>query len=438
MPGTITLPQIVLEDEQEIQARRQAPAPPRTVLVRYGYMGLIAELPYEGRDPIRPGDKLVILTERGTELAEMLAVTSPEGLCPLTLSRRQIQAYIERSGGKGYPFSTTGRVLRPAQPQDLLEQQKLDARKPEIMAFTRQRIAQLNLPMKLVEVELLLGGERIIFHYVSEQWVDFRELVRLLAAEYQTRIEMHQVSARDEARLIADYERCGLHCCCRQFLKVLRPVSMRMAKIQKATLDPGKISGRCGRLMCCLRYEDETYETLRKRLPRKQTRVMTPEGPGTVVDVQILTQLVLVKLDLLETPRAWPVEEIQPLPPEKDPLLNKTAAGPLSDEQAASSESMTAASESSPPSLASSAPQKPTPAAQASAPSPAEAAPPVPAPQASPSRGYSRSSPPAGTSSDSSGQTGTSSGSSRSSRRRRRRRRRRGKGSGGNAASSGG
>src|SRR6185369_3690212 len=157
-------------------------------------------------------------------------------------------------------------------------------------------------------------------HFASEEWVDFRELVRRLASEYQTRIEMHQVNARDEARLTADYERCGQHCCCKQFLKVLKPISMRSAKVQKATLDPLKISGRCGRLMCCLRYEDETYEELRKRLPRKKTRVKAPDGWGTVIDTQILTQLVLVRLDQSEVDVAVPLEELEfPDTPGQDP-----------------------------------------------------------------------------------------------------------------------
>src|SRR4029077_13430593 len=126
-----------------------------------------------------------------------------------------------------------------------------------------------------------------------------------------TRIEMHQVGARDEARLTADYEKCGQHCCCKQFLKVLTPISMRSAKIQKATLDPTKISGRCGRLMCCLRYEDETYESLRKKLPNRQSRAITEEGPGTVIDTQILTQLVLIRLDNAPAPVAFPLENIK-------------------------------------------------------------------------------------------------------------------------------
>src|SRR5690606_33298299 len=112
--------------------------------------------------------------------------------------------------------------------------------------------------------------------------------------------------------LTADYERCGQHCCCKQFLKVLKPVSMRAAKIQKATLDPLKISGRCGRLMCCLRYEEATYDELKKRLPHRRTRVGTPEGPGIVIDGQILTQLVLVELERDGSRIAVPVENLMP------------------------------------------------------------------------------------------------------------------------------
>ena len=150
--------------------------------------------------------------------------------------------------------------------------------------------------MKLVAVEHLLGGERIIFYFLAEHRVDFRELVHKLASQYHTRIEMRQVGARDEARLVGDYERCGQVCCCREFLKGLQPVSMRMAKTQKATLDPSKISGRCGRLMCCLRYEDQCYRDLKKCLPHKNIWVKTRDQIGRVTGTHILTQLVQVQL----------------------------------------------------------------------------------------------------------------------------------------------
>jgi hypothetical protein len=171
----------------------------------------------------------------------------------------------------------------------------------------------MGFTMKIVEVEPVLGGEHVTVHYLSEERVDFRELVPALARRFGARVEMHQIGARDEARLTADYEKCGQHCCCKNFLKVLKPVSMKSAKTQKASLDPLKISGRCGRLMCCLRYEDETYEELKKRLPKNKSRVGTTEGPGTVIDSKILVQLVLVRLDHNGEDIAVPVEELLPV-----------------------------------------------------------------------------------------------------------------------------
>ncbi|MHC4123731.1 MAG: regulatory iron-sulfur-containing complex subunit RicT [Planctomycetota bacterium] len=132
--------------------------------------------------------------------------------------------------------------------------------------------------------------------------------------EYQTRIEMRQIGSRDEAKLLGDYETCGQQCCCQRFLKTLKPVNMRMAKMQKATLDPSKISGYCGRLKCCLRYEDQTYTELKKRLPKKNSRVKTSQGPGRIVDTQILTQLVMVEYDT-GGKTALPVEEIEQISP---------------------------------------------------------------------------------------------------------------------------
>jgi cell fate regulator YaaT (PSP1 superfamily) len=273
-------------------------------------MFYVGQFTYDGDQVLTRGAKLVVRTPRGVELAEMLTTPCFESGCPHTISRKQMHAYIERSGGKQYPFAEEGKVLRIASPEDLMEQQHLDAQGPEHLATARAAVKKLDLPMKLIDVELLLGGDRIVFYFMSENRVDFRELVRGLASEFHTRIEMRQIGARDEARIVADYEKCGQHCCCRQFLKVLRPVSMRSAKIQKATLDPSKISGRCGRLMCCLRYEDQTYDELRKQLPNRNTRVTTADGPGRVVNTQIITQLVMVELESTRQRAAYPLEDL--------------------------------------------------------------------------------------------------------------------------------
>ena len=167
---------------------------------------------------------------------------------------------------------------------------------PKEFEFCKKKIQERNLPMKLASVEHLLGGSKIIFYFLAEGRVDFRELVKDLAQEYHTRIEMRQIGVRDEARLLADYEHCGRELCCKTFIKNLEPVTMKMAKNQKATLDPTKISGRCGRLMCCLRFEDSVYEDMKSGLPGMGVLVATPEGEGEVVAQDAEKKLVTVAL----------------------------------------------------------------------------------------------------------------------------------------------
>ncbi len=306
----LPLPQFEADLEQDRKAYEQL-KPPTSIVVRFGAMKMVGEFPYNGDAKPGCGTQLVVRTHRGMELGQMLTSTCPNAGCSKSVTRKEMLEYIENSGGRDYPFSTQGRILRVATVEDLNQQARIDARKHELLMGGRRRAAELKLKMKIVDAEEILGGDRITFYFASEDRVDFRELVSLLAADHRVRIDMRQVGARDEARLTADYERCGQHCCCKQFLKVLKPVSMRSAKTQKASLDPLKISGRCGRLMCCLRYEDQTYEDLRKRLPRKKSRVKTPDGWGIVVDTQILTQLVLVRLEKEDRDAAYPLEDLQ-------------------------------------------------------------------------------------------------------------------------------
>ena len=317
--------------DEEIYARLK---PPSTIVLRFGRMKLVGEFPYNGEAKPGCGTKLVARTHRGTELGEMLTTTCENAGCSKSVTRQEMREYIESSGGADYPFHTDGQVLRVATIEDLSKQRQIESGTAEFVRFAKALIGELQLPMKLVDVEPILGGELLTFYFTSEQRVDFREMVRRLASEFKTRIEMRQVGARDEARLVADYERCGQYCCCKNFLKVLKPVSMRSAKIQKATLDPLKISGRCGRLMCCLRYEDKTYDELRKNLPKNNTRVGTREGPGSVVDSKILVQLVLVRLEGSEREIAVPIEELMdpetcPKPGEYQASLTQEEADPL-------------------------------------------------------------------------------------------------------------
>lgn len=296
--------------------------PRRTVLVRYGKMGFVGQFRHSERDMPPHTTHVVVHTSRGIELGEIIApFCHHRGSC--TIAEEKIDSYCAASG-PDYPLSRQGRVIRFASSQDINEQQHLEQATVEKMSFCRELISKHQLAMHLVSAEHLFGGDRIIYYFMADTRVDFRQLVRELAHQYQTRIEMRQIGARDEARIIADFETCGRECCCKSFLKVLQPVNMRMAKLQKATLDPSKISGRCGRLKCCLRYEDKVYTELRKNTPRNNSNVLTDMGVGVVLETQILTQLVKIRLD---TGRivAIGIDEIQQRdyrPPKPDPVTD--------------------------------------------------------------------------------------------------------------------
>ncbi len=292
--------------------------PPKTIVVRFSYLKLVGEYVYDGQATPGCGTKLVARTHRGTELVEMLTTTCENAGCAKSVTRQEMLEYIENSGGGNYPFYTNGKILRIATVEDLNKHSTINSNKEEYVRTCKTMIDELSLAMKLVDVEPILGGELLTFFFMAADRVDFRELVKQLAGLFKSRIEMRQVGARDEARLVADYERCGQHCCCKNFLKVLRPVSMKSAKQQQVPLDPLKISGRCGRLMCCLRYEDHTYQELKKNLPASNSRVGTSQGPGVVVDTKILVQLALVRLEHNDEEIAVPVEEL--MDPDECPM----------------------------------------------------------------------------------------------------------------------
>lgn len=246
-------------------------------IVRYGAMGHVGSFQAEFSG-LRMGDKCVVRTDRGVEVGGILSPLKPDD-----------------NGADNSEI--LGGILRRMNAGDIEKLQKIQEEdEPREFEFCKKKIRERGLPMKLASVEHLFGGTKVIFYFLAEGRVDFRELVKDLAQEYRARIEMRQIGVRDEARLLADFEHCGRELCCKTFIKNLEPVTMRMAKNQKATLDPSKISGRCGRLMCCLRFEDKTYEELKRNLPRKGDYVATPEGEGEVIGHDILGQLVTVEL----------------------------------------------------------------------------------------------------------------------------------------------
>ncbi len=245
--------------------------------VRYGAMGFVAE-GFSRFAGLRLNDKIIYRSDRGVETGHV--ISQPRPMAP------------DAPEPEGL-----GEILRKITAEDEAKLDNIEnALKPQEFAFCEKRIAELKLPMRVAEVEHLFGGTKIIFYFLADGRVDFRELVRDLAREYHTRIEMRQIGVRDEARLLAFYEHCGRELCCKTFMKNLEPVTMRMAKNQKATLDPAKISGRCGRLMCCLRFEDQTYSELKQHLPKKGTRILTAKGAGEVLSHDVLSQTVRIEV----------------------------------------------------------------------------------------------------------------------------------------------
>lgn len=254
------------------------PAAKPPLLVRHGRMRFLgAFTPAIGVTAGRR-DQVILRTDRGLEAGEVLCPATPEALAVI-------------------PDATKGDILRVATADDRAKLTTLaDIEKKEFVAGEKL-IAQHRLAMQLVDVEHLFGGERVVFFFLAESRVDFRELVRSMAREFHTRIELRQIGVRDEARIKADYGDCGRPVCCNTHLVVMPPVSMRMAKLQKSTLDPSKISGRCGRLKCCLRYEQDVYEEFQKELPPVGSRVLTAKGQGRVLAQELLARRLLVEFE---------------------------------------------------------------------------------------------------------------------------------------------
>ncbi|MDG2220397.1 MAG: regulatory iron-sulfur-containing complex subunit RicT [Rubripirellula sp.] len=245
-------------------------------VVRFGAMRMLGVMHSNHR--YRYSDEVVVRSSRGTEIGTVLCEATSASLDAIT-------------------EPVAGRIIRLLGKDDRAQLQHIESQLGIDLKICQRCVDTLRLPMELVDVERVLGGERMVVYFLADGRVDFRQLVRDLAKQFQTRIEMRQIGVRDEAKLLADYGDCGQPICCASFLSKMPPVSMKMAKLQKATLDPSKISGRCGRLKCCLRYEFETYEALAEEMPVPGSLVMTREGSVTVMAQDILSQQLVVKTD---------------------------------------------------------------------------------------------------------------------------------------------
>lgn len=230
-----------------------------------------------GDKQIRAGEQVIVETSKGLEIADCI---------------RQ-NHWVEETA----VVAPLRPVVRIATADDLRITEINKKREKEAFEICKQKIEEHGLDMKLVDVECNFDGSKTMFFFTSDGRVDFRELVKDLAGIFRNRIELRQIGVRDEAKMLGGLGICGRPFCCSRFLDEFQPVSTKMAKVQSMSLNPGKISGTCGRLMCCLRYEQEAYEELVKCVPKQGAFVETPDGYGNVTQVNLLRQLVKVKLD---------------------------------------------------------------------------------------------------------------------------------------------
>ena len=202
-------------------------------------------------------------------------------------------------------------ILHKATTAELQQDEKNKQDAKEALRIGKQKIREHNLEMKVVDVEYTFDRSKMIFQFTADGRIDFRELVKDLAGIFHTRIELRQIGVRDEAKILGGIGPCGRQLCCSTFLGDFVPVSIKMAKDQGLSLNPTKISGLCGRLMCCLNYENDEYEAAKRELPDFGTEVVTPDGKGRVIGLNMLSRIIKVRLFGKETPVEYDQEELQ-------------------------------------------------------------------------------------------------------------------------------
>lgn len=250
---------------------------PRVVGVEFRPVTKIYHFDPAGHDDLKVGEYVVVDTAQGMEVGRV--VIPPHDVPQERLSE---------------PLKP---VVRRATAWDMLQKDQYQHQEAEALNQCRQKVKERNLPIKVIRTEYNFDGGRLLIYYSAEKRVDFRDLVRELAKTFKTRVEMKQVGARDEAKLLDGIGRCGRRLCCASWLRDFYQISIKMAKTQDLPLNPAEISGVCGRLLCCLSYENETYAELKKVLPKVGATVITPKGRGTVLSVFTLQERVEVRLE---------------------------------------------------------------------------------------------------------------------------------------------
>ena len=243
--------------------------------VRFKKAGKVYYFDPDGIWP-RPGDYVIVETARGVEFGEVVTGSR-------SVNDAQIVAPLKK-------------VIRVASPEDIQRAESNEKREAEAFKICQERIAKHKLDMKLVSVEYTFDNNKIIFYFTANGRVDFRDLVKDLASVFKIRIELRQIGVRDEAKMLGGLGSCGRPICCGAFLGDFQPVSIKMAKEQNLSLNPTKISGQCGRLMCCLKYEQENYEQVLKRVPRVGKDVVTPDGVGVITEINCIKERIKVRI----------------------------------------------------------------------------------------------------------------------------------------------
>jgi cell fate regulator YaaT (PSP1 superfamily) len=291
----------------------------RVVSIQFSYAGKLYDFTC-GTMELHPGDQIVVETEKGRGIGSVVREPRelPDGELPEGIKQ----------------------VLRAATEEDLQSAARNKVREKDARAYCLKKISERNLDMKLIRVEYLFDGSKAIFFFTADGRIDFRDLVKDLAYAFHTRIEMRQVGVRDEAKMVGGIGICGRELCCSSFLREFEPVSVKMAKEQNLALNPTKISGQCGRLLCCLGYEYETYSTLKKSLPKCGRYIQCGEVCGEVVKQNVITGTVTVRTEehrevvvrssdilpehIMEKPKKLPPKEVaEAAPPHRQSRDNR-------------------------------------------------------------------------------------------------------------------
>ncbi|MEM7345270.1 MAG: regulatory iron-sulfur-containing complex subunit RicT [Chloroflexota bacterium] len=263
-------------------------------------------------------DRVIVETARGLEMGTVVTDVRQ-------IDKNEVKGKLKR-------------VIRQATSVDLIQAEEYRSLEPYAIEKCNELVWKMQVPIKIIQADYSFDGSRLLFAFVSEQRVDFRDLVKELARSLKTRIEMKQVGARDETKLLDGYGRCGRRLCCSSWLTEFHPVSIRMAKHQGLPLAPSEISGLCGRLLCCLAYEDAYYTEMRKVLPRVNSQVKTEDGfIGTVRGVNVIKETLILNIEEKDTPyvevEASTVEPLASKPKQRSKSRSKSKSKPQSESQ---------------------------------------------------------------------------------------------------------